>query len=80
MLWFDKHRQDKRMSDGRAKVVIVGACFGVMPSISYIIVEHYKARAWKSVLHCVCNQFADALANDWIIDHRIELVWWKGLL
>ena len=30
MLWFDKHRQDKRMSDGRAKVVIVGAGFGGM--------------------------------------------------
>jgi choline dehydrogenase-like flavoprotein len=30
MLWFDKHRQDKRVSDGRAKVVIVGAGFGGM--------------------------------------------------
>ena len=30
MLWFDKHRQDKRMLDGRAKVVIVGAGFGGM--------------------------------------------------
>ena len=29
------------------------------------------------MLHCVCNQFADALANDWIIEHRIELVWRK---
>ena len=28
----------------------------------------------KTLLHSLCNQFADAIANDWIIEHRIEFV------
>ena len=55
---------------------------GSLDPKTMIIVETAFDEAWitLSVLHCVCNQFADALANDWIIEHRIELVWRKGLL
>jgi hypothetical protein len=34
----------------------------------------------NTLLHSLCNQIADAVANDWIIEQWIEFVRRKGLL
>jgi hypothetical protein len=34
----------------------------------------------NTLLYSLCNHFADAIANDWIIEYWIEFVRRKGLL
>jgi NADH:ubiquinone reductase (H+-translocating) len=80
MLWFDKHRQDKRMSDGRAKVVIVGAGFGGMEAakslsrapVEVTVIDRQNHHCFQPLLYQVATAALSPADVAWPIRHILR--------